>query len=89
MRWFILQVANLLDRMESLRKIPLPVGIHTALNRQQTAISIIQAIRKEEISNISKYQQQQRTLFTENRRKLILHHYTYYNPPSDKHPILC
>lgn len=63
-----LQVASLLDRMESLQNKPLHINIHTALNRHHMAISITQARRKEEIANISKHRRQ-RANITEDRGK--------------------
>ncbi|XP_071327434.1 meiosis-specific coiled-coil domain-containing protein MEIOC [Trachinotus anak] len=65
------KAASLLDRMECLRNIPLPINIHTALSRHHMAICITQARRKEEIANMSKHQQQ-RAHFTEDRDILLL-----------------
>lgn len=62
----MLQVASLLDRMESLCNIPLHMNIHTALNRHHMAICITEARHKEEIANMSKHQQQ-KAHFTEDR----------------------
>ena len=53
----VLQVANLLERMECLT-VPLHINIHTALKRHHMALCITQARRKEEISNMSTQQQQ-------------------------------
>nr|XP_020463037.1 meiosis-specific coiled-coil domain-containing protein MEIOC isoform X2 [Monopterus albus] len=65
------KVASLLDRMECLHNVPLPMNIHTALNTHQMAICITQARRKEEIANMPKLQEQ-RAHFTEDRDTLLL-----------------
>ncbi|XP_053194872.1 meiosis-specific coiled-coil domain-containing protein MEIOC [Scomber japonicus] len=65
------RVANLLDKMECLRNIPLHINIHTALSRHHMAICITQARRKEELANMSKHQRQ-RAQLTEDRDTLML-----------------
>lgn len=62
----VLQVASLLERMESLHNITLHVNIQTALNRHHKALCIAQARRREEITNMSKHQRQ-RANFSEDR----------------------
>ncbi|XP_076607598.1 uncharacterized protein moto [Chaetodon auriga] len=65
------RVARLLERIEGLYNIPLPINIHTALNRHRMAICITQARRKEEIANMSKHQRRS-AHFTEDTDTLLL-----------------
>ncbi|CAJ1076166.1 uncharacterized protein moto [Xyrichtys novacula] len=65
------RVVSLLDCMVCWCNIPLHADIYAALKKQYTAICITQSTRKEEMTNMFKYQSP-RAHFTEDRDDLLL-----------------
>nr|XP_043905979.1 uncharacterized protein moto [Solea senegalensis]XP_043905980.1 uncharacterized protein moto [Solea senegalensis] len=65
------KVASLMNWMECLHNSPLP-NVGTVLNQHHMVICFTQARREEELSSMSRHQQQQRAYITESRENLMI-----------------